>query len=162
MELLVLRHGRAGTWDPDRYPDDRDRPLTDNGRARLARQVHGMAAIGVRPDAVVSSPLARALQTAQIVVEGLDLRLAVGTMDELLPGADPRSTLRRIAADHPRGACVMIVGHEPHLSALISLAVTGSPSPIVPMRKGALCKLSLWPAARIEWSLTARQMIRMR
>ncbi len=166
LDLLVLRHGRAEGRDPARYPDDGDRPLTDRGRVRIARQVAGMATIGVLPDAVVSSPLVRALETARIVAEGLDLRPGVAEMEELCPWADPRATLARLVAAHPPGSSVMVVGHEPHLSSLVSLVAAGSPGPIVRMRKGALCRLTVLPHAGghsgwIEWSLTARQMIAM-
>lgn len=166
MDIFVLRHGRAGSWNPLRYPDDRLRPLTREGQDRLGRQVLVMEAIEVCPEVIVSSPLTRALQTAQIVHRGLDNPRPLATSDALTPGADPYDTLEELATDYASFASVMIVGHEPHLSGFTSVAVAGSHEPIIRIRKGALCKISLQPSAYghtgwIEWSLTARQMLRL-
>ena len=166
MDVFVLRHGRAGSWNPLRYPDDRLRPLTSEGQARLSRQTSAMKAIGVCPDVIVSSPLIRALQTAQIVHKGLENSRPLATSDALTPGADPYDTLEELATDYATVASVMIVGHEPHLSGFTSVAVAGSRDPVIRIRKGALCKVSLQPSAYghtgwIEWSLTARQMLKL-
>ena len=166
MDIFVLRHGRAGSWNPLRYPDDRLRPLTREGQARLGRQVPAMKAIGVCPEAIVSSPLIRALQTAQIIHEGLENSRPLATSETLTPGADPYDTLEELATEYASVASVMIVGHEPHLSGFTSVAVAGSHEPVIRVRKGALCKISLQPSAYghtgwIEWSLTAGQMLKM-
>ena len=166
MDIFVLRHGRAGSWNPLRYPDDRLRPLTRDGEVRLSRQVRGMKAIGVSPDVIVSSPLIRALQTAQIIHKGLGNSRPLATSDALTPGADPYDTLDELATDYASVSSVMIVGHEPHLSGFSSVVVAGSREPVIRIRKGALCKVSLQPSAYghtgwIEWSLTATQMLKL-
>ena len=133
---------------------------------RMTLQAQAMKSMGLRPDLIVSSRLTRAIQTAEIVGEGLGISEPLVTMESLSPGANPHSTLEHLNSNFPLGATVMIVGHEPHLSSFISVATAGSLDPIVRMRKGALCKLRASRSAfghscSIEWSLTAGQMLRM-
>ena len=166
MNVFLLRHGRAGKWNPLRYPDDRLRPLTPEGQDRLTGQVRGMAAIGISPDLIVSSPLTRALQTAQIVHAGLALTRPIETSESLVPEADPRDALKELATWQVSSAGVMLVGHEPHLSSLASIAVGESADAVLRLRKGALCRIRLHLAPYghsgwIEWSLTAQQMLAM-
>ena len=166
MDLYVLRHGVAEDRDYLKYPDDRGRPLTVKGVRRLERQIKGMNAIKLRPDLTVTSPLVRAVQTAEIVLSGLSKTSTLEVSGALVPSADSHDILDEIAGTYPSRDSVMVVGHEPHLSSLISLVATGSPSPAVRLRKGALCKLRI-PDLRsgqlgwIEWSLTPRQMIKL-
>ena len=166
MDLYVLRHGIAEDRDYHKFPDDRDRPLTHKGIRRLERQVKGMNAVNLTPGLAITSPLVRAVQTAEIVLEGLERTCPLVVSEALAPSADPHDILEVIAESHVSLASVMVVGHEPHLSSLVSLVSSGSFEAAIRMRKGSLCKLrvpdfNLQPCGQIEWLLTPRQMIRL-
>ena len=69
MKLLILRHGKAYDANPIQWPDDSDRPLTDDGKKRLIRSAPAIKALAPKNTRVISSPYTRALQTAQIVCQ---------------------------------------------------------------------------------------------
>ena len=71
MNLYVLRHGLARERNGREYVNDDERPLTAKGVKRMTRQVKGMNALGLSMDAIITSPLVRAAQTAEIVHKGL-------------------------------------------------------------------------------------------
>ena len=168
MDLYVLRHGLADRRSRVKYPDDSERPLTRKGVRRLRRQVRGMNAIRLRPELVVSSPLVRAMQTAEVVLEGVRGVGPLEVSEALAPWSDPRDILMELDDEKgPDLRSVMVVGHEPHLSRLVSLVATGSDDSIIRLKKGTLCRLRTHPLAfdgrrgRIEWSMTPRQMARL-
>src|SRR5215831_6903128 len=66
MRLILLRHGRAGRPDLQRWPNDDDRPLTNGGRKRLIKAARGLRQAGT-PDRVYASPSTRTMQTAQVM-----------------------------------------------------------------------------------------------
>jgi phosphohistidine phosphatase SixA len=110
--VIVARHAEAAPGDPDET-----RPLTAQGRA--AARLLGELLAERRPDAVVSSPLLRARETAEAIAEAAGVEAAVD--DHLVPGADA-DDLR--AAVEGRGATVVAVGHHPDCSKIV-LALTG-------------------------------------
>jgi phosphohistidine phosphatase len=128
--LYFLRHGDAGSARP---ANDDARELTDGGRASLRAAAPLWRRLNLRPDVVVSSPLPRALQTAELLSE------AVGgpepdVDDRLRPGAGWGDLARAMAA-HPDARRVMFVGHEPDLSSAVA-ELTGAAS--VRLRKGGM------------------------
>lgn len=119
MELLLLRHGTAEDQGV-KYPADFDRPLTTDGRAKMTSEAKAIAKLWL-PDAILSSPLVRARQTAEIVaracgIDGiaLDESLAERDFDAVFEAAE-KLKVRRVVA----------VGHEPLLSMTLSYALTG-------------------------------------
>lgn len=135
MILLFLRHGKAGQ---PRAGDDDARELTDDGIAALEAAAPLWRRLNARPDVVLSSPLPRALQTAELFCA------AVGgtpvTDDRLRPGAG-WGDMARAMAEHPDARRVMFVGHEPDLSSATAL-LTGASS--VRMRKGSLAAIEFY------------------
>jgi phosphohistidine phosphatase len=133
--LYFLRHGKAGSPRP---ANDDARELTDGGRTALRAAAPIWRRLNLRPDVVISSPLPRAFQTAELFCE------AVGgepvTDDGLRPGAG-WGQLARAMAGYPDARRVMFVGHEPDLSAAI-VELTGAAS--VRMRKGGLACLEFY------------------
>lgn len=147
MLLYLIRHAEAADTLPDQA-----RPLTARGRHQVALLVSFLArAKSFRPAEVWHSPLVRARETAQVLLRELTLAAPVREMPGLTPDDDPRSllsALERVA--HP----LALVGHEPHLSALASLLVTGSMTPVVfAMKKGATLALERGGGARwvVRW-----------
>jgi len=127
--LYFLRHGKAGSRRPR---DDDDRTLTDRGRAALRAAAPLWRRLNLRPDAVISSPLARALETAELFCESMGGEPT--TDDALRPGAS-WGQMARAMAPYPDARRVMFVGHEPDLSSAI-VTLTGAAS--VRVRKGGL------------------------
>ena len=129
MILYFLRHGKAGQ---PRSHDDDSRELTDAGVAALEAAAPLWRRLNLRPDVVISSPLPRSLQTAELACD------AIGgtptTDDRLRPGAS-WNDIGRILAKHPDARRILFVGHEPDLSGAVAL-LTGASS--VRMRKGGL------------------------
>lgn len=128
MLLLLVRHALAAERDETRFPDDTLRPLVTKGRKVQARMGRRLVKLGVAPRAVLSSPWKRAWQTAAILAEatGLSKRRRL-PCPEL--AAEP-SLEALAAAVGPRGddEIVALVGHEPWMSELASLLLTGSPT----------------------------------
>ena len=166
MDLYVLRHGVAEDRSTAGYSSDDQRPLTAKGGRRMARQVRGLHSLGMSIDIILSSPLVRAAQTAKIIHEGLCMTGRLVSSSALAPNGSPSQLVRQLVTGYSSTDSVMVVGHEPYLSSLISILTTGNPEPVVRLRKGALCKLRL-PAPRygrcgwIEWSMTPRQMVNL-
>lgn len=130
--LYFVRHGKAGHHTT--ADDDDERQLTEAGIAALKAAGPLLRRVNLRPDLVLSSPLARALQTAQLVMEGLGSSVEPVVDDRLRPGAGWGDFARAMTA-HPEARRVMFVGHEPDLSAAMRL-LTGAAS--VRMRKGGI------------------------
>jgi phosphohistidine phosphatase len=132
MILYFVRHGQAGHHTA--AADDDERQLTDAGKDALKAAAPLLRRLNLRPDLVLSSPLQRALQTAELVMEGLEMSGPPTVDDRLRPGAGWRDLARAMTA-HPGARRVMFVGHEPDLSGAMRL-LTGAAS--VRMRKGGI------------------------
>lgn len=133
MKLYFLRHGQAD-WPAWARPDD-ERPLNDRGQKQMRRVARSLAALKVKPDVILSSPLPRAYQTAEIAAG--PLKLTVTMEGALAPGFDAEqlaALLRRYA-----GLNVMLVGHEPDFSRVIG-ALTGG---AVRMAKAGLARVDI-------------------
>jgi phosphohistidine phosphatase len=140
--LLLLRHGIAQERCPDRA--DGDRALTSRGRCRTRAVLDRLMERGLRVDRLISSPLVRAFQTAQIAVEA-GLADAVETGADLAPGGDPLASLAgwlRPDPGDPRPQRLMLVGHEPDLS-LLAARLLGAPAGSLALRKAGLAQLAL-------------------
>ncbi|MBV9103059.1 MAG: phosphohistidine phosphatase SixA [Candidatus Eremiobacteraeota bacterium] len=133
MKLFFLRHGLAG--DPAEWRgDDFDRPLTKEGRKRLKHQGKVFAKLPLELDTIVTSPLVRARETADIVADALDGKNRVVSDPRLGPGFD-RQRLSAILDEHRDAETVMLVGHEPSMSQTIVDIVGGGR---IDLKKGGL------------------------
>ncbi|MEO7913667.1 MAG: phosphohistidine phosphatase SixA [Roseiflexaceae bacterium] len=143
MELYFLRHGIAADVGPAGQ-GDAGRPLTKEGIAKMQAGARGMHRLGVRLDALLSSPLVRAHETAAIVARelGLELQLA----EKLAPGCD-LAQLFALLGEYRGAERVMMVGHEPDFSSLIGALTGGSQ---VLMKKGSLARVDI---ERLEQSI---------
>lgn len=151
--IYFLRHGLA-----DRAAftggDDRLRPLTDRGIARLESTAIKLASLGVRCDAILSSPLTRCRQTAEIVAPALGLSGQVIIAPELAPGFNLED-LQLIIARDPQPSTLMLVGHEPDFSDTVSRLTGGSN---IVFKKGGLARVDLYvgfpePRGHLVWLL---------
>lgn len=115
MKVYFLRHGIAvegGDWKGSDY----DRPLTDEGRKKMANEAEALKQLDLGLDAILTSPLVRAKDTAAIVAESLKMQVKE---DERLGGDFDVPALEEILKDHAGAKTLMLVGHEPSFSAVI-------------------------------------------
>ena len=166
MNLFLLRHGLAVEPGSARFASDADRPLTPKGERKLHKIAEAMSGMKLSFSIILSSPYARARQTAEIVAEVLKARKRLKFTDLLIPNGSVADLVDLLNDYKPRIEDVLLVGHEPYLSELISLLVSGDTESSFVMKKGGLCKLSaktLEPdrCASLEWLLTPKQMVRM-
>jgi phosphohistidine phosphatase len=144
MQLYFLRHGEAD-WPGWTEPDD-ERPLTDFGKKEVRQVAKFLDRLNVNPDLIVSSPLPRALQTAEVATEQLKTKLR---QDEALEPGFGISELSTLLKRHHSKA-LMLVGHEPDFSSVIS-ALTGG---FIKMSKAGIALVDLDPETekgRLLW-----------
>jgi len=134
--LILMRHGEAGEADSRRWPDDRQRPLTDAGRREHARVAEGLRRMGVRFDRLLSSPLVRARETAEITARAFGGTPAPELTDLLGDRAEPAATLTGLAV--VEASALLCVGHEPTLSRLASLLISRDGSARIEMAKSGV------------------------
>ena len=144
MQLYFLRHGEAD-WPGWTKPDD-ERPLTDYGKKEVRQVAKFLDRLKANPDLIVSSPLPRALQTAEVAAEQLKTKLR---QDEALEPGFGISELSTLLKRHHSKA-LMLVGHEPDFSSVIS-ALTGG---FIKMSKAGIALVDLDPETekgRLLW-----------
>ena len=141
MEIYLLRHAIAEERDQDKYPDDSKRPLTAKGKKRMRRAAEGMAAAGLSFDVIYTSPFTRARQTADIVANVFRAQKKLHETKTLATDGDPEELIKLVNEMKGKADSILLVGHEPYLSDLISVLVTGDSSFTFSMKKGGLCKL---------------------
>ena len=156
-ELYLIRHGLAEAVG-EKWPDDDKRPLTEEGVSRLRKQARGLARLGVTIDLVLTSPLVRTRQTAEIIAAGLDPRPHVISLDSLAPTGSAAAVLADLDK-HARKTRIALVGHEPGIGDLAATLV-GARRPIE-FKKGAVCRIdveSLAPGEHgaLRWFVTPR------
>lgn len=137
MRLLLLRHGIAEDAGPATGHRDAPRALTDEGRARMQEAARGMAALGIGAEAIVTSPLVRCRQTAEIVAEAVGAPLREDP--RLRPGAD-LDDVEDLLVEHPDATAVLMCGHQPDLSEIVADLTGGA---AIEFRKGSLAILDL-------------------
>jgi phosphohistidine phosphatase len=149
MELYFLRHGEAD-W-PSWKKDDDERPLTKHGKKEMHEVGAFLKRIKARPDLILTSPLPRASQTAEIAAKHLKIK---SREDKLLAPGFGRDELERLLRKYPEES-LMIVGHEPDFSELIS-TLTGA-SLKLPKAGVALVELNRsWKNGRLLWLFPPR------
>jgi phosphohistidine phosphatase len=163
-ELYILRHGIAVEPGTPGIQDD-DRPLTPKGRKRMREIAWGLRRLDLQLDRIITSPLPRASATAEIVADELDADDRLETADVLRAGSDAaaiRDWLRERTEER-----LMIVGHNPSLTDLITLLVLGDGSrpQVCELKKGGLAVLRSAPTAadrfEIDWIATPRLLRRL-
>lgn len=137
LELYLVRHGVAAERGAD-YPDDSKRPLTSDGIARMKKEAKALVALDVDFDHIISSPLTRAKQTAEILAQAMPAQPALTLSDALAPAGTPTAVLQELAK-HMRKARIALVGHEPNIGELAARLI-GSRTP-VEFKKGAICRI---------------------
>ena len=159
MMCYFLRHGPAGDRETWQGPDSQ-RPLTPDGRKRIAREARTIAALKLGLEQVITSPLVRARQTAEIVADELDLK--GGLVED--PRIDLGFSTERLASvlrDYRDANAIMLVGHEPSMSSVIADVIGGAS---LDFKKGALACVEIGsntpPRGRLVWLATPKLLTR--
>jgi len=119
--LYLVRHAHASDG-----PSDPERPLSPKGKRQVSRICNALKGKSlINPSLVWHSPYRRAKETADHLVEGLGLSVPVKTVEGITPFDTPSTIFDPIEQS---GENLMVVGHEPHMSGLASLLLSGDPS----------------------------------
>lgn len=141
MKLVVVRH--AAAVERSSKISEETRYLTPEGRVFFRKTARTMLKNGVEPGLILTSPLLRAVQTADILAETLAYSGPFLVRDELRPGFD-RQALDRILDDYRSVDEMVLVGHEPDLSTLVSFLISRPGG--FNFKKGAAVKLKIDPS----------------
>lgn len=161
-ELYLVRHAPAADRGPA-YPDDRQRPLTPDGEARMAEIAAGVAALGVELDEILTSPFLRARQTADILARAWHPAPKVTDLAALATDGRPADVLAALAKRSARRR-LALVGHMPGLGELAA-TLLGLPEAL-DFKKGAICcleieALPLRRPGRLQWFAPPRMLRRI-
>jgi phosphohistidine phosphatase len=161
MLLYIVRHAWARPVDETQWPDDRLRPLTEEGRKRFAKMIKKLVKRGFAVDLIVSSPLVRCVETAEIMRQRVTGRPKAIHRAELAPGGDLARLLKWMESKAAgRHEAVAWVGHAPDVGR-ITAALIGQGSAAIDFPKGGVAAVSFenrphLGAGQLEWLVTAK------
>jgi phosphohistidine phosphatase len=159
MDIIVLRHGEAGKTIPSGSSDSK-RPLTVAGEKEIVIISKALRKMGVRLDVILTSPLKRARQTADIVAIEFKAQNKLRQVRELAPEGN-KNALYQSLSSLKEGTSLLLVGHDPYLSELVSEVVTNDSSVRLDLKKGGIVRIRIIAAApklkgELRWLLTPR------
>jgi phosphohistidine phosphatase len=160
MHIYLLRHGIAAPLGEQNEFDDAKRALTEDGIAKMREVSSGLKRLGATFDLVASSPLVRAKQTAEIVVEVLKIKEPIRVWEELSPNASLDGSLQQLQKYHKKTS-PLLVGHQPFMGMLACFLICGSDRTSLDFKKGGICCIQVdhvVPQSRGEllWMLTPK------
>lgn len=163
MKLYLVRHAIAE--DSADYEDDSLRPLTEKGCEKMKKIAAALRELGVAPDLIVSSPYLRARQTADILAKELKYSGEPAQGEFLMPMSEADDMIGEINEKYPLDE-LMLVGHEPSLSALTGVLLAGTADIAINLKKGGVCCLSVDDLyydhkATLEWLITPKIATRL-
>ena len=157
MEVYLLRHGIAE--DRAASGRDADRALTDDGRKKLTKVLDRARKAGVTPTLILSSPLKRAFETAEIAARDLGYSSEISITNSLTPDSSPHRVWTEIRA-HRDEPSLLLAGHEPLFSATVAFML-GSTRSMVEFKKAGLVRidfdsLGAEPRGVLIWMITPK------
>lgn len=160
MRLYLVRHGIAIDPEDPACPPEAERYLTEEGMKRARKAAQGMRAMGVTADLMISSPLVRAIQTAEIFAEELEFKgKKLRKSNTLEWGAPPENIFAELAKLKSPPDSMMLFGHAPHLDRAIALAIGATEDATALKKSGAAClemeSLSP-PRGELVWLMTPK------
>ena len=160
MNLYLMRHGIAVAADEPAVTRDNERPLTPKGVKRLRRAARGIRRLDVAFDGILTSPVLRARQTAEIVASAFDPRPSIITIESLAPGGSYASLVADLEK-HGRKTRIALVGHEPGIGELGARLIGSRHS--FEFKKGAVCRIDVDEIPPVgpgdlRWFLTPKVM----
>jgi phosphohistidine phosphatase len=148
MIVYFLRHGLAGVRQAG-PGDDARRPLTKKGLKSMRAQAKTLARLDLQLEVILTSPLPRAFQTADIVAGALKMGARLEQDARLAPGFD-RDALGQVLGEHAEAKSIMLVGHEPDVSLTISALIGGGR---VRLKQGGLARVDITATDRLQGDL---------
>ncbi len=155
MKLYLVRHGIATDKVGGAITSDAKRPLTDEGKAETRQVAGGLKRLGVSPDVIFTSPLVRAQQTAEILLDVLGAAHGLKLTDALAPAGTASDVFKAIK-EFERAGSIFLVGHEPDMGRLAATILWAGPEVDIQFKKAGICCIdisSVPPAApgTLEW-----------
>ena len=150
MRIFILRHAIA---EDTAKGGDAQRALSEEGRKKMRDAAAGFSRLDLKIDAIYSSPLVRAVQTAEILAKAISFSNKIEMMQELAPGHSPESVGNRLRSLKKSGS-IVLSGHEPNCSELAAYLLGGAQ---IEFKKGAICLIETESAAAgsgtLHWHL---------
>jgi len=137
MRIVLFRHGPAGSRDPRRWPDDGQRPLSPRGIERTEQAARGLVRI-MPLHRIVTSPLLRAAQSAELLRKAVDSKREVEVLDALAPGGSYHEIVTGLK-EFKASETIVLVGHEPDLGKLAAVLIFAAPARSLPLKKAGVC-----------------------
>ena len=155
MNLYLMRHANAGLRRDNPLLDAK-RGLVKEGKDQCMLMARVLSAVGAQVDVIVSSPLKRALQTAQFVGTELGYDAKVEISQSLTPGADYRAFQDLLAKYQDREG-ILVVGHNPNIFQFLGKLITGNGGAAIRLRKGSIAKVDMeHHPPRLQWLIDPR------
>lgn len=156
MNLYIMRHGIAVNAGEHGVQRDADRFLSDEGRRKTSAVGRGLERLGVRPGLILTSPLVRTLQTAELIATAADPAIPFEIFEPLAPGGEFDEILRELKSRSDGD--LLLVGHMPEVSEWVSLFLGGDPGLEINFKRAAVACIRFegLPAlgcGRLEWLL---------
>lgn len=163
MQLLLIRHAIAEAREDFAITgkNDAERPLTEYGRRRMAKNARGMRRVSPKIDVMVSSPYVRARETARIAATALGVRNVL-TVDALTPDQHPKEFFAWLGTQ-ATDAVIAAVGHEPHLSRLLMWGLAQKAEASAEFKKGGAALVDFGSGCKagtgiLRWLVTPAQL----
>ncbi len=163
MDLYLVRHAIAMDWESF-SGDDSERPLTPEGKEKMARIARGLRSLKPGFEVLLTSPYRRAQETAEILAAEFHLNRQLHRIAHLEPDGGPDALIQKIKEDHGLASSVALVGHEPYLSQFAATLIFGKATAGIRFKKGGVLKMTVnrlrfGQCAELDWLLTPRQLI---
>jgi phosphohistidine phosphatase len=142
IRIYLVRHGIAVDHSERGDLPDEDRPLTEKGRSRFRRLARAFARLGEPLDALFTSPLPRAVQTAEILAGALK-QANVGILESLKPSVQPEALLQELAKKAKDAQAIGLVGHDPQMTLLVSLLGNVPREADIDFKKGSIVRIDV-------------------
>jgi phosphohistidine phosphatase len=165
MKLYVIRHAIAVEAGDPKYEEDNQRPLTSKGKEKIKKIAQGLWELEIQLDLILSSPTVRTMETAAILAKRLDVKKSRIIPTEHLEATGYADQLiNEINEKYAEAEEIALIGHEPYLSNLVSVLLTGDANISMTLKKGSVCKLSVdtlqyGRCANLDWLLSPAQLI---
>lgn len=165
MKLYLIRHSNAVEPGTPEYEDDSQRPLTEKGREKMRKIASALKDLGLKPDMILSSPFVRAAQTAEVLAKIMKYKKEIAYSDSLVPVGNTDTLISELNEKYTVDELVL-VGHEPSLSALVGTLTGGGPDIAINLKNGGVCCLSaddlrVERKAALEWLLPPKILNRL-
>ena len=166
MNLYLMRHGIAVAKDNPKTHSDEERALTKKGAKRVRKAAKGLSKLDVAFDRILTSPLPRARQTAEIVAKVLEMEEQLEEAPELAPEASVKNLATRLAG-YSQCQDLLLVGHQPFLGKAASFLLARNESAEIDLKKGGVCcievnEFDMNKPGILHWMLTPRQLRMLR